>query len=243
MRPASRRLLFVPVWMLLASASSGWAGQIYVLHSGSTDPATEGFGGGQGSATVNAWNFSGSWCCTYDRYYLSGTQISQLNSATNWDFRAVVADLSPATTSEGYGPDTYGTDVQISLDGVRFDLDLHSGGSGNQVLSLNPFAGGPDYTILGLGTNYVTLDLLYNTATHKADAYVNGNLVITGFGGHGNYVDNGNNVVMGSANGNVRLVQLQTDVVGIGVPEPGSMSLLTLAGLAVLGLSRKKISR
>jgi hypothetical protein len=160
---------------------------------------------------TTAWNVQGEWCCGYDYYSLSGSQITELNTATNWALTATYQNLSPST-GPGYSgwPCGYGSIVTVQVNGVRFDLDLHSDGSGNQVLCLDPVSGSPNYTIASLGTNYVTLQILYNNSTMTANIFVNGKQVISNYTGH-LPVRAGNVVVFGGQNATFSQVELETN--------------------------------
>jgi hypothetical protein len=174
-------------------------------------------------------------------YFLSGAQVTQLNSATNWSLTATFANLSTDTTQTGYGPGSYGSYATVDINDLRFDLDLGSDGAGGQVLFADVLAGTPNYTIAGLGTNPVTLEVLYSNSTDTANIYVDGTEVIANYAGYAYSYPS--YVIFGGQDGNFSQVELQTNVSAPTnvVPEPSSILLLAsgLAGLA--GMVRRKL--
>jgi hypothetical protein len=167
---------------------------------------------------IDAWNVQGSWCCGYLSAALTPSQAAELSaSQNNWVFTATFRNLSLNTVRGSY--------ATVSLNGRRFDLNLHTDGAGNQILSANAFAGGPNVTVPGLGTGYATLKVLFSNATDTADFYVDGAKVISGYAGHTNFAAE-NLVFFGGENGNFNLVSLETVV----IPEP-AMTLMLLSGL------------
>src|SRR5271169_2224826 len=120
------------IWALAFAALPAWAGSI-VVQQGATDPALNGFTGGggiisQGPVDNTAWNVQGSWCCGYNDYSLTAAQITDLTTATNWAFTATFQNLSLNQVPTGYGPDAYGTYADVSVNGLRFDLNMHTDG-------------------------------------------------------------------------------------------------------------------
>lgn len=208
-----------------------WAANIIVNQAGATNPTSDGFtlnvGGGVTSQgpVGNAWNVQGTWCCAGDWHYLTDSQITILSKATNWAFIVTYQNLSSDTGPGYFGwPDGYGSVAYLQINGLRFDLDLHSDGHGNQVLSLDPITGSPVYTIAGLGTNYVTLELLYNNTTMTASVFVNGEEVISNYPGHApvaGYTENA--VVFGGENANFSLVELEAGTPTLPVVESAAL--------------------
>ncbi len=224
---------------------------VVVLQSGNSNPATAGFtasGGGitsQSAVTndlglgINAWNITGSWCCGYLYDPLSASQLADINSSSSWELTAVYRNLSTNTTATSYGPDAYGTYAGVIFSGHEFSVDLHTDGRGNQILSLDSFASGPDYTIQGLGTGYVTLQILFNNTTRTADVYVNGTDVISNYTGFTNpYASGANWVVFGGEDGNFSSVELQTVSTA---PEPGVAESIGVGlGVSAMVLGRRR---
>jgi hypothetical protein len=207
--------------------------------SGTTDPTTLGFtndfGGtpAPGSAGVGTWNISGNYCCTYAQYALSAAQASELSTAATWTYTATFSNLSTDTGGGSY--------AVLIVNSTRFDLNLRSDGSGDQVLSLNAFSGTPSYTIAGLGTNPVTLSLIYSNLTNTGNAYVNGSEVISGFAGYGEGFGNGG-VFFGGEDGEFSNVDLTTGSVlpGSTTPEPGFYGLLAVGLGGILFVARRR---
>lgn len=219
---------------------------IIAEHSGSTNPATEGFvvpsgyNSGNGSPVtndlglgINAWNINGSWCCSGEIYELSSAQDTALTTS-NWLLTVNMRDLS-TTSSGGYGPNSYGGVVTVGVGGVRFSVNIHSDGHGDQILAPDPFSGDPShptYTVTGLGTNYALFQIAYDAATKTADYYVNGTEVLTGVTGYTNYYANW--FGFGGEDSNFNLVELQsnTSFPASAAPEPSAFLLVGFGILA-----------
>lgn len=195
---------------------------------------------------MNAWNVNGSWCCSGYGYNLNSAQETDLTN-NDWLVTVYMRDLYTGTSDTGYGPNSLGGAVTIGVDGLRYSIDLHSDGNGDQILAADPFAAGPTYTIQGLGEDYAEIQMAYNAATHTVDYYVNGQEVLSGFAGYTNYYFNG--LDFGGQDSNYNFIELQSDTT-IGtptVPEPatcatfgfGSLFLLTMVGR---GCKRRSIS-
>lgn len=228
---------------------------IIAEHSGSTNPSTEGFvvpsgyNSGNGAPVtndlglgINAWNINGSWCCSGEIYELSSAQETALTD-NNWLLTVNMRDLATAS-SGNYGPNSYGGVVTVGVGGLRFSVDIHSDGKGDQVLAPDPFAGSPTYTIVGLGTNYALFQVAYDAATKTADYYVNGTEVLTGVTGYTNYYESW--FGFGGEDSNFNLVELQSDTSfpTSAAPEPSTLFLLvtgTLAAAARYKLVRRTL--
>jgi hypothetical protein len=134
----------------------------------------------------------------------------------------LTATIQNLSTGTGFGTGIY-ADVLVA--NQRFDIDLSSDGAGDQVLS---DYGSSPYTITGLGTDYATIQMVYDPTSHTVDYYVNGTLAISDSPG---VSENFPSVLFGGVDGNFRLVSLTT-----GVPEPSTWALM-LVGFGGLGLS------
>jgi hypothetical protein len=211
---------------------------------GNQDPTSNGFVGGLGSASGAAWNIQSSWCCGYDFYSLTGAQVTQLTSANNWALTATFANLWPGTAQNGFGPGSYGSDAVVDFNGTRFDLDLGSDGAGNQALFANVFAGAPNFTIPGLGTNPVTLEVLYTNSTNTANIYVNGTEVIANYAGNvGGPFSNSTGVFFGGQDGTFSQVELQTNASAPTTsvtPEPAEVPAIAVCAGGLVFLLRRK---
>lgn len=209
-------------------------------HSGANNPTTEGFAvppgynDGNGSPVyndlglgINAWNVNGSWCCSGYAYSLSPTQETDLTN-NDWLVTVYMRDLYTGTSGNGFGPNSLGGVVSIGVDGLRYSIDIHSDGKGDQVLAPDPFAKSPTYTIQGLGQNYALFQMAYDATSHTVNYYVNGQEVISNFAGYRNYYENW--LGFGGQDSNFNLVQLQPDTtITTATPEPSTILLVTLA--------------
>jgi uncharacterized protein (TIGR03437 family) len=199
--------------LMIGLAAAASADVVIVQDSGGTNPNTLGFAGAFGGTAPGtlmngAWNISGGpWNTNYDIRNLTSADISNLTSAATWTLTATFANLSTNTSPTYPGaPASCGSEVSVSVGGLRFTLNLCADGQGNQVLTLDPFTGSPNYTIKGLGTGSVTLSLIFNNTTHTADAYVNGIDMIKGFLGGSEYT--GTFLLFGGENGSFTNVEL-----------------------------------
>lgn len=252
------------VTLALAIALQTWiavlpvhADTIMIQDSGGTDPNTLGFTGSTygspapGSASDGNWDVSGPWCCGYDVYSLNSIQVAELDSASSWTYTATFANLSTNTSpEESYPssyttvPGSYGSYASIALNGFRFDLGLHADGSGDQVLMLDSFGPGPEYTIAGLGTNQVTLSVVYDNSSGTADVYVNGIDVISGFAGYA--TDDPSELFFGGEDGQFSNVELSYANLNLGpdaspVPEPRTLYLLLFGASITVFFSRRRV--
>jgi hypothetical protein len=210
-----RRLAYSVVTAGLAFAiiaGPARADVVVVQDSGGANPNNLGFSGFSGpvpgQTMGNAWVIpSGAWNVNYALYNLTAAQVTSLNAAPTWTLTATFSNLSTNTIATFPGaPDSCGSYASVSFNGIRFDLGIRSDGAGNQILSLDPFTGGPQYTIQGLGTSPVTLSLIYNNGSHTADAYVNGVDVIQGYAGGNRFT--GSAVFFGGESGAFSNVEL-----------------------------------
>ena len=241
----AKKYTFILIAALAFAALPAW-GSIIVSQQGATDPALNGFFPevvtSQGPVGTTAWNVQGSWNLGYDYQFLTAGQLTTLNAATNWAFTATLANLSLNTSPTFPGaPASYGSYAVVGVNNIRFDLGMHSDGSGNQVLWLDPFsATSPNYTIVGLGTNYVTLEAIYNNSTKTADIFVNGTKVISGYAGNTTSFTC-NCVAFGGENGNFSQVELQSNP-SSAVPEPGMLIMFGSGIIGLAGVLRRKIN-
>ena len=129
---------------------------------------------------------SGPWNTNYDLYDLSAANLTDLTAASGYILTATFNDLS-ANTSPTYpgAPYSYGEYAIVGVNNLRYDLSLLSDGNGGQFDVINPFdANSPTSDIPGLGTNPVTLTVVFDNSTQLANSYINGVQVITGYAGN-----------------------------------------------------------
>jgi trimeric autotransporter adhesin len=212
---------------------------VIVQETGGADPNTLGFTGAfggtaPGSSSGGTWNIAaGPWNTNYDIYELTAANQADLAAAGGYTYTATYKNLSTNTSPTFPGaPFSYGSYANFSVKGIRFDLGMHSDGQGNQVLALDPFdANSPVFTIPDLGTNPVTLTLLYNNTTQLGDAYVNGVKVITGYAGNSTAFT-GENVVFGGEQANFSNVELIA-----GLPTAAATASVTLTNSSTAPLN------
>lgn len=219
------------------------AAQVIVSHSGSIDPATEGWtlttpvAGTVGAVTNDLGNGTAAWNVTDNSatngylyaFIPSGAQIAQGN-AQGWTMTATMR-LTTAAPSAGF----VGFGYQDGTNAWNFYPQQTSGN--DFVIAV---VGGPTFTLTGQGSDYHTVSWLYNAGTAQADLFVDGVARISNFAGSPNvgvevFFGGGGSASVGSAN--YSAVQFTT------VPEPAAgaaiVGVLALAGVA---LRSRKIS-
>jgi hypothetical protein len=105
-------------------------------------------------------------------YTLTSTEVSDIESS-DWTVTATMRNLN---TASGNGTGIY---IVLLLNNVGYDTDLQSDGMGYQVLT-NLYSGGTQqYTIPNLGTDYVTLEMVFNDVLDTVNDYVDGTLALS----------------------------------------------------------------
>ncbi|MGA2419538.1 MAG: choice-of-anchor D domain-containing protein, partial [Candidatus Acidiferrum sp.] len=203
---------------------------VIIQDQGGTDPNTLGFmgafgGTAPGSSSNGMWDIpAGPWNTNYDQYNLTAANLTDLTAASGYIVTATFNDLSTNTSPTFPGaPYSYGENVNVGVNNLRYDLAILSDGNGGQLDVINPFDGtSPTSDIPGLGTNPVTLTVVFNNSTQLANSYVNGVQVITGYAGDSTTFTC-NCLVFGGELGDFSNVELVS-----GLPNPNAILPLTV---------------
>lgn len=222
-----RRLLFATLLALPYSLHA--SNTILVEHNGATDPLDEGFileqTSPDGSAPtefgpiiddlningMDAWYSGDGFIESRYRYNLSTQELTDVSNAQVWEFTATFRNLSlNQTPVESTLPGSLGTYAAIAVNSKRIDLNLHTDGEENQILTLDPLVQSAQLTIPDLAMNYATLTVRYISTTGFADVIVNGENVFTGHVG-APVVSSFNNITFGGDGGHFHHIQLTLD--------------------------------
>ncbi|MCG8587264.1 MAG: PEP-CTERM sorting domain-containing protein [Pirellulales bacterium] len=245
------------VALLSGTASIVQAAQIIALHSGDTNPTTEGWtrkpGGvpivegpvanDAGFGGLSAWNINdNSTAGGSTLIYTTTTTASQMDNAAEFGWilsmRVRVVDTPDAVDYSVYGG--YST-TAAALD-RRFLIQLGSDSAGDPIVRLEGLSA---TTLTGLGNGYHLYELIYDPDAGSADLFVDGVETISNYTGAANPL-NFARVGWGGAqsdtigSGNYNLVSF-----AILIPEPSTMALLGfgVVGLAVLRPNRSSRRR
>ena len=223
------------------------AAQVIVSHSGSIDPATEGWtlttpvAGTVGAVTNDLGNGTAAWNVTDNSaingylyaFIPSGAQIAQGN-AQGWTMSATMR-LTTSAPSAGF----VGFGYEDGTNAWNFYPQQTAGN--DFVIAV---VGGPTVNLTGQGNDYHTVSWVYTSGTARADLFVDGVARITNFAGAPNvgvelFFGGGASTGVGSAN--YSAVQFTA------VPEPAASAAifgaLALVGLALRsrGIDRTKV--
>ena len=254
-------VLIVVAGLLMAGLEAQSRADVIGLHSGTTDPLTEGFstvsfGASSTDGPISndlgkpAWSIAGTAQSSQFGYIsgaLTGTQQAEV-AATGFVLTMV------ARVVQGLAPFYDSVDPVViggsHIDnGVRrFEVDLGLDSLGNTVAVLPDSVGnnGPGLSILAPGANYTitgndwhTYQLVYNPTTMLADLYIDGVDRIAGYAGHTSFVaDTGLNWgAFSGGQGDFNFVKAETGTLST-TPEPSSLLICGVALLFGLGLDR-----
>jgi hypothetical protein len=264
------RALIALVVMLASSTNANVRGGTIALHTGSTDPAAEGFTTGTFGAPstfgpisndqgVPAWSIAGTGQSSQFGYLSSAPTAMELATITSQGFTMtmtarVILGLAPIYDSTNFVV-IAGTD--FTFNGKRWEMDLGLNANGDTVVvvpnSINNTgpgesiqAPGASYTLVGSGSSYHTYQLLYNPTTMDASLFVDGIDRIDGYTGGTTFLNPGIGLIWNAfsgGQGNFNLAELQTGML-TSVAEPSSLALAGTASMAGLGLwSRRRRGR
>jgi hypothetical protein len=254
-------VIFLAAWTELAEASFA------ITHSGSTDPATEGFGVWPWSNSANvqpvqndmgyaAWSITGLAQGQQYVYYSTPLSSNQLTDIANQGFVLNVKERvvqGNAPIYDAANPAVIGV-VALSTGSKRFDIDLGVNSAGNTVVVLPNYVTvsggigitpGASYTLTDSGSSYHTYQLTYNPTTQLSDLFVDGIERIQGYSGFSYYSpDEGNSrglysLLWGGYNGG----QANFNTVQFAsspVPIPSAVWLFGSALASLFGFSRRK---
>ncbi len=254
------------VCLLFAGAATSTAKADFVYtHLGDTDPVTEGFTGFHifGAPSTfgpiandlgnPAWSITGTGQSSQYAFASGPLSPSELDDISTQGFTLTMTSralqgIAPAYTAAapvGLAGTSFSTGTQ------RFDIFLGLDINGDTVVFLptsvdadGPGSShqghGPSYALAGTGNGYHTYTLVYDPITQLADLFVDGTLRIEDYAGNTTFITN-SGLAFGAASGgqaNHTFVQV------VSVPEPSSLTLIGVGGLAFTSfLGRRHRSR
>jgi hypothetical protein len=254
--------------LLFFGTSEVMADFIIGPHSGSTDPATEGFTfftaapapttgplTPDGSTGFNAWQITTTGFTSQGSYASGAFTGSQLSDIANNGYVLSLRARPIKNSAQAWSP---GTPIAMATADVglnastRFTIALSLNGSGDTVVTLasSVSSGGPGGSVLTPGTSFTLTgdsgsyhfyQLDYNGTTGLADLFIDGIDEHTAYAGHSSFASNFG-LAFGAdsfAEGNFNLVELTSSA---SVPEPASLTLLavTTAGAAAFACRRRR---
>jgi hypothetical protein len=256
--------LIIIASLLMAGLAGRARADVIGLHSGMTDPLTEGFstvsfGASSTAGPISndlgkpAWSIAGTAQSSQFGYMsgaLTATQQAEV-AATGFTLTMVarvVQGLAPAYDSTSHVV-IGGADLDTGVKRFEVDLSLDSQGNTVAVLPTSIDNGGPGFSIRAPGANYTvtgndwhTYQLVYNPTTQLADLFIDGVDQISGYAGHTSFVENRG--LVWSANsggqGDFNFVNAETGTLST-TPEPSS--LLICGGTLLLGLGLNTLRR
>ena len=230
------RIMVISAGLLVPTLVHAQSSLPIFQHLGANDPTAEGFnlvlgsGGSVGAVGTSAWTTAvGS--PNGNTYYQQTFSLQQLAdmAGQNW-----VLSFTVQVAQSGNFPNSY---LQLETGSATFILPLGSDSNGDPFINGSSLS--PMFVLNGGGSGYHNYQLIYNTANATANLWVDGTDAINNYpyathSGAGSIAWGEGQA--GSSQGNWSLVSLSV------VPEPSTLSLLTLGGL-LLGWRWRKTSR
>jgi len=247
---------------LLTSTASA---SIELVHSGATDPVTEGFGvwpytyGSAMAGPINvdadndrdAWSVSGLSAHQLAYYSTALTATERADVSRQGFVLSVVARVrrgdAPAYTAAS--PIIVAA-VAVSNGSERFDIDLGVNAAGDTVVMLPDYieyigglavTPGASYTLTNAGTGYHSYELSYNPSTRFSNLTVDGVVRIDDYAGFSNYspAEGNSRGLYGLLWGGMNVGQADFADLRLAspVPEPSSWHFMCsgLIGIAAIG--------
>lgn len=259
-RDALTYLIFAAVGIFGSLSNSTAEAAFSITHSGSTDPATEGFPNNQtfGAASTAgplandmghaAWSIAGTGQNSQFIYSSGMLSAAQLADIADGGFVLTMqarAVQGSAPVYSGIQPIVIGgTHLDANARRYEMALGLDSNGDTVVVLPNSIDAGGPggsirapgsSYTLIGSGSSYHTYQLIFNPGTLLADLFVDGVQRIQGYPGHTSFVADRGLVWAANSGGQVNFALVR---VASPIPEPSALVLAAVA-MAVALLWRR----
>jgi hypothetical protein len=189
-------LLSLAIPSLLAIWTGVVEASFTIVHTGSTDPITEGFGlwANLGSSTLEpvrndggyeAWAITGLTPFQQYAYFSEPLNPSQQSDIENQGFVLTVVERVLQGIAPDYSPSNPAmiSVVAVSTGSQRFDIDLGIDSNGDTVVVLADnayYSGnsvvtpGASFTLMGSGGSYHAYQLVYDPKTQLADLFVDG---------------------------------------------------------------------
>jgi len=208
------RLLVGAICAIAIGASADAKAEIIAVHSGSSDPTTEGFivAACCGSSTVgpisndlglNVWSITGLSTASQYGYQSGGLSSEQQAEVESGGFVMTFTARAVQGLAPPYDSVNYITILGADLDNGqrRFEVDLGLDSNGDTVVVLPTSidsqgpgstirSPGPSYTLAGSGSSYHTYQLAYDPTTQLSALSVDGVERLTGYAGHTSFVGN-----------------------------------------------------
>jgi hypothetical protein len=166
--------------------------------------------------------------------YPTDSDISDAN-ALGWTIKVIARLPSTSDAASGQGATVYYADGAHA-----WGFDLGTDADGDPIVTLGFFGGPPSYTLQGAGNaGYHTYEMVYDTVAKNVDMFIDGNEVLSNWGGFGPY--SGKRFSWGDTTSGTDGGQSLWHVVQWrSVPEPATMALIGFGAAALLARRKRR---